>query len=579
MATTFNWIYLGKSTTAMDPTEGNQTAENAGSFVGQTYGSPGSPLFAKVTSVTTIDNGGTSGALDVNNQASNDQFRTDIGVGARTYTFDGVAVYNATVTYADGTSGTVTAVVAQDTEGNLYLAPDMAAGMDEAVYEAKPIQSLTLNGLAGDTFSGLAASRHMTGFDDGYVDGTGGDDLIDGTYVEPDAGGSDRIDNGDAGFAGSNGDDDHVRVGAGNDTVHAGAGNDVVYGGDGNDLVQGGDGADSLLGEAGDDTLLGGAGNDSLTGGAGNDLLSGGAGNDVITTGSGQDWIDVDPGAGHDVVLDFDMGDPDGDGTTNDQFDVSDLTDAQGNPVKSFDVAVSDDGLGNAVLTFPGGEQITVRGLDPVTAATSGVLFAMGIPCFAEGTAIATPLGDRPVEDIRPGDMVLTAEGRVVPVLWHGARHLGAEELDRRPDLRPVRLAAGLLDNKRDLVLSPQHAVAIGAGRDRVLVRARHLAERLRGARVLRGVRRVSYHHLLLPAHALLLAEGTAVESLYPGPEALRALGEAQRASLLLALGLPEEAWHDPALMAKAYGPRCLPLLAARELAARDLSKPALRAV
>ena len=36
MATTFNWIYLGSSTTQLDPTEGNELAENAysSSFVG-----------------------------------------------------------------------------------------------------------------------------------------------------------------------------------------------------------------------------------------------------------------------------------------------------------------------------------------------------------------------------------------------------------------------------------------------------------------------------------------------------------------------------------------------------------------
>ena len=63
----------------MDPTEGNQTAENAGSFVGQTYGSSGAPLSGKITTVTTIDNGGTAGALDMNNNLVNDQFSTTSG--------------------------------------------------------------------------------------------------------------------------------------------------------------------------------------------------------------------------------------------------------------------------------------------------------------------------------------------------------------------------------------------------------------------------------------------------------------------------------------------------------------------
>ena len=176
----------------MDPTEGNQTAENAGSFVGQTYGSSGAPLSGKITTVTTIDNGGTAGALDMNNNLVNDQFSTTSGGTTTTFTFDATAVFNATLTYADGTTATVSAVISQDTAGNLYLAPDPAAGMDEAAYEAKPITSVTLNSVAGDTYSGMSSNRFSTGFDDGYIDGTAGGDLINGSYVEAVSSGSDK---------------------------------------------------------------------------------------------------------------------------------------------------------------------------------------------------------------------------------------------------------------------------------------------------------------------------------------------------------------------------------------------------
>ena len=40
--------------------------------------------------------------------------------------------------------------------------------------------------------------------------------------------------------------------------------------------------------------------------------------------------------------------------------------------------------------------------------------------CFARGTRIATLDGERPVEDLREGDLVLTADGRAVPVMWMG---------------------------------------------------------------------------------------------------------------------------------------------------------------
>ncbi len=63
---------------------------------------------------------------------------------------------------------------------------------------------------------------------DGYVEGTDGDDLIDGSYTgDPD---DDRVDNGDAVLPGEAGQDDIILAGDGNDTVFGGAGNDEIYG-------------------------------------------------------------------------------------------------------------------------------------------------------------------------------------------------------------------------------------------------------------------------------------------------------------------------------------------------------------
>ncbi|MFP4451018.1 MAG: hypothetical protein ACLFP0_08840, partial [Rhodosalinus sp.] len=55
------------------------------------------------------------------------------------------------------------------------------------------------------------------------------------------------------------------------------------------------------------------------------------------------------------------------------------------------------------------------------------------------------------------------------------------------------------------------------------------------------------YVHLLLPRHDLLLAEGIAAESFYPGPEALAALSPADRAALAAALPGGPAAYGAPA--------------------------------
>ncbi|HEY9037989.1 MAG TPA: Hint domain-containing protein [Roseovarius sp.] len=267
MPTTFNWIFLGNSSIVIDPTEGNTNAENADDLENESFGSAANPLFENITRATMINNGGANNALDQNNNVSNDQFSTDIGNGTQTFRFDAVATYAATVTYTDGSTDTITAAVAQDTQGNLFLAPPRTSSADVAKLVAKPIQSITLDDLSGANYSGLGIDRLDLAFKDGIVEGTAGNDLIDAAYTGDPEG--DRIDT-NGGRDGNNADS--VVAGDGDDTVYSGAGNDTVQGGNGDDLLDGGAGNDSLQGGAGNDTLIGGAGADTLEGGAGLDI-------------------------------------------------------------------------------------------------------------------------------------------------------------------------------------------------------------------------------------------------------------------------------------------------------------------
>jgi len=324
---------------------------------------------------------------------------------------------------------------------------------------------------------------------------------------------------------------------------------------DGNDTIDGGTGNDTIFGGGGDDTLLGGAGTDILDGGAGNDILDGGVGNDTLTGGAGNDTFRFTTGAGSDRITDFDLGDANGDGRTNDQFDVSGLIDPlTGQPVRYGRIVVGQNAGGDAVLTFPDGTVVTVTGQPRTAFDTIGEGWAAGLPCFAGDTPILTPDGERAVQDIGPGDLVVTLDWGPQPVKWRGSRTLCSTDLALRPHLRPVRLAPGLWGN-RPLVVSPQHAVLVGDA----FARARHLAEAGRGARVLQGVRRITYHHLLLPRHAVIRAAGLWTESLFPGPEALHGLSAAQRAEIsAVVLGRPD---GTPDAICAAYGPRARPLL------------------
>jgi hypothetical protein len=129
------------------------------------------------------------------------------------------------------------------------------------------------------------------------------------------------------------------------------------------------------------------------------------------------------------------------------------------------------------------------------------------IACFAGGTRILTPAGQRPVETLAPGDAVVTASGRVVRLRWVGHRRV-----DRRHQLhaRPIRVRAGALADEvpnGDLVLSPDHAVLLGGP----LVPVRHLVNGL--TIVADRADGITYFHLELDRHDLLLAEGAICES------------------------------------------------------------------
>ncbi len=132
------------------------------------------------------------------------------------------------------------------------------------------------------------------------------------------------------------------------------------------------------------------------------------------------------------------------------------------------------------------------------------------VPCFAAGTRIATPGGERLVEDLAVGDEVLTIRGGVLPVIWTGARVIDCAQHDAPGQVRPVRIAADAFAPgapQRDLFLSPDHAI-LAQG---VLIPVKYL---INGTSIRQNaVEQVTYHHIELPRHAVVLAEGLGAES------------------------------------------------------------------
>jgi autotransporter passenger strand-loop-strand repeat protein len=130
--------------------------------------------------------------------------------------------------------------------------------------------------------------------------------------------------------------------------------------------------------------------------------------------------------------------------------------------------------------------------------------------CYRAGTLIRTDHGDIPVEALRVGDRVASAFGGTATVTWLGHRRVDCRRHPRPHDVWPVRVAAGAFganQPRRDLFLSPDHAVFFGG----VLIPIRYL---INDATIVQEpVNAVSYWHVELPEHGVLLAEGMPAES------------------------------------------------------------------
>ena len=305
----------------------------------------------------------------------------------------------------------------------------------------------------------------------------------------------------------------------------------------------------------------------SVTAQSGDDTLEGGFGDDTITTGDGEDVIVLSDGSGVDRITDFDFGDDDLDGFYNDQFDVSNLTDSSGNPVNSWDVVVSDDGFGNARLAFPNGEMVILEGIAPSQIDEAHELYAAGIPCFAAGTLIETSEGERRIEDLRPGDLVKTRDDGLQPIRWIGCREHSREELRTARHLAPVHIPEGVLGNHSSLLVSPLHGMLVGqrqGAEEPVLVHAKHLVDVAGPVRFAKGKKSVRYHHILLPRHGILFANGAPSESFYPGIEALCLFGANELATL--ARLLPGILTNP---VAEIYGPKVHEFLRRKDVLAR----------
>lgn len=462
--------------------------------------------------------------------------------------------------YMSGTPGSDTVIGGEGGSDNDLLDFSSLAGPLNVTYTAAEAGTITLGGDT-ITFSEIETIYATSGAD--TVAGSSGDDTIYGRQGTDDLSGNAGADviyaggdndtvyggGGTDALTGDTGDDliyggtgsDTLAGGYGNDSVYGGAdadtilgssgtdtlygdtGTDLIYGGTGDDVLYGGQGGDSLFGDGGTDSLEGNSGDDELNGGAGADTVYGGTGNDSITATSGDDTIYGQ--SGDDLVTllgpnNFILygGEDPGD-TDYDVLDVSTL--GSGGQVTAITYDSGDDESGT--ITFSNGDVATFSGFEHVI-------------CLAKGTRVSTAQGYRRVENLRPGDLLLTKDRGAQPLRWIGHRDVPAVGPSA-----PVVFAPGALGNTRTLRVSPQHRMLITGwkaemlfGETEVLIAAKHLVDGIEVTQKHGGD--IEYFHLCLDRHEIIFAEGAETESFLPGATGLATLTQCQRDELAAAL-------------------------------------------
>jgi hypothetical protein len=179
----------------------------------------------------------------------------------------------------------------------------------------------------------------------------------------------------------------------------------------------------------------------------------------------------------------------------------------------------------------------------------------VGLPvCLTVETKVMTDHGLVRAGDLRPGDMVLTQDDGLQPIRWIGAQTLQFRNHPLVQKFRPIVFEPGALEQgvpATRLTVSPQHAILLRSpyaallfGESEVFVAAKHLVNGT-SIRVDRDCEKITYCHILLDMHAIILAEGAEVESLYLGDVAMRSIGSEARAEIFAIFpGLRDRAMH-----------------------------------
>jgi len=190
------------------------------------------------------------------------------------------------------------------------------------------------------------------------------------------------------------------------------------------------------------------------------------------------------------------------------------------------------------------------------------------VPCFTASSLLQTQTGWVPIEELRPGDTVMTADDGLQEIRWIGSTRIAGRKLTDR--LQPIRIPKNSFGDGvpfQDLMVSPQHRVLI---RDKSLSTYFAETEVFAPAKHLKTgqqqrVWAVEYWHMMFDRHQVVVANGLETESFFPGNGGLKSIEPAAQKEIL---ELFPELRDDPA----KYGSTSRMCLKAKECALVSLA-------
>lgn len=174
------------------------------------------------------------------------------------------------------------------------------------------------------------------------------------------------------------------------------------------------------------------------------------------------------------------------------------------------------------------------------TIAPAHPLFEAAFSAFARGSLVQTAQGQIAIEDLQPGDMLITSTGQAAELVWIGSSSFTPSETGRRAPL--VRIMADAFGVNR-----PDRFLTVGPGA-RILQTPPSLRGTADGAQLLTPARAfvdgvnvievvpptpVRLFHLCLKQHAAINVGGLEMETFHPGIAATHQVTHALRDQFL----------------------------------------------